>query len=404
MLNLKMHIKTLLFISVLISLQNKLNAQQTVVDSTLLNRVQALEDQAADRKPGEDNFMVAGLVTFGLVSHSVNADGVTTKSNSIVDGDNFEFSPLFLWRHGSKFLMEFEPSFSGDQLGVNWADISYFAAPGLIIRGGYLVLPFGTYSKRLAAGWINKLATDPEGVADVPPLSDYGVEVEGGFQAGIMKWSYDVAISNGMQLNQDGTLQNANLSATNNNKNFSGRIGWLPFGNSSLELGLSGMTGKLGDPGSKFENAKSNMFAIDLNLVENINPFQLNIKGQYNMIDINQSDYINPNDSGSYSFSNRTTTGYIMAALRPVLASNSFIKNCELAVRYGNYTTPQNSLIGMKDNSFAVGLNYWISWRTVVHLTYETIKSTSTISENLGGTPGAVTTGNSIYLQFSIQL
>jgi hypothetical protein len=404
MLNLKMHIKILLFISVLISLQNKLNAQQTVVDSTLLNRVQTLEDQAADRKPGEDNFMVAGLTTFGFVSHSVKADGITTKSNSIVDGDNFEFSPLFLWRHGSKFLMEFEPSFSGDQLGVNWADISYFAAPGLIIRGGYLVLPFGTYSKRLAAGWINKLATDPEGVADVPPLSDYGVEVEGGFQAGIMKWSYDVAVSNGMQLNQDGTLQNANLSATNNNKNFSGRIGWLPFANSSLELGLSGMTGKLGDPGSKFENAKSNMFAIDLNLVENINPFQLNIKGQYNIIDISQSDYINPNDSSGYSFSNRTTTGYIMAALRPVLSSNNFIKNCELAVRYGNYTTPQNSLIGMKDNSFAIGLNYWISWRTVVHLTYETIKSTSTVSENLGGTPGAVTTGNSIYLQFSIQL
>ena len=164
------------------------------------------------------------------------------------------------------------------------------------------------------------------------------------------------------------------------------------------------MSRKLGEPGSKFENAKSNMFAIDLNLVENINPFQLNIKGQYNVIDVNQSDYINPDDSSSYSFSNKTTTGYIMAALRPVLSSNSFIKNCEIAVRYGNYTTPQNSLIGTKDNSFAVGLNYWISWRAVVHLTYEKIKSTSTISENLGGTPGAVASSNSIYLQFSIQL
>ncbi|MEO8713074.1 MAG: hypothetical protein ABI405_13165 [Parafilimonas sp.] len=404
MLNLKAHNQILLSALLLFSIQNNVSAQQTVVDSALLNRVQVLEEQAADRKPGEDNFMVAGLVTFGLASHSIKADGTTTRSNSIVDGDNFEFSPLFLWRHGNKFLMEFEPTFAGDQVGVNWADISYFAAPGLIIRGGYLVLPFGTYSKRLAAGWINKLATDPEGVADLPPLSDYGVEAEGGFQTGTMKWNYDVAISNGMQLNQDGTIQNANLSATNNNKNVCGRIGWLPFANSSLELGLSGMTGKLGDPGSKFENAKSNMFAVDLNLVENINPFQLNIKGQYNVIDINQSDYINPDDSSNYSFSNRTTTGYIMVALRPVLSSNNFIKNCEIAARYGNYTTPQNSLIGMKDNSLAVGLNYWISWRTVVHLTYEAIKSKSTISENLGGTPGALTQTNSIYLQFSIQL
>jgi hypothetical protein len=396
--------KLLLFIALFFLIQDKLAAQQTVVDSTLLNRVQALEDEAAARKPGEDNFMIVGLTTFGFVSHSVKADGKTTNSNSIVDGDNFEFSPMFLWRHGNKFLMEFEPSFAGDQLGVNWADISYFAAPGLIIRGGYLVLPFGTYSKRLAAGWINKLATDPEGVADVPPLSDYGVEVEGGFQAGTMKWNYDVAISNGMQLNQDGTLQNANLSATNNNKNFCGRIGWLPFANSSVELGLSGMTGKLGDPGSKFASAKSNMFAVDLNVVENFNPFQLNIKGQYDLIDINQSDYTNPADSGAYSFSNRTKTGYIMMALRPVLSSNNFIKNCEIAARYGNYTTPENSLMGTKDNSLAVGLNYWISWRTVVHLTYEVIKSESTVSEMLGGTPGAITNNNSIYLQFSIQL
>ena len=393
-----------LMVFILAILGTKINAQQTVTDSAVLARLQALEQHAADRKPGEDNFMVAGLVTFGLVSHHTNADGVTTKSNSIVDGDNFEFSPLFLWRHGSKFLMEFEPSFAGGELGVNWADISYFAAPGLIVRAGYLVLPFGSYSKRLAAGWINKLATDPIGVADLPPLTDYGVEAEGGFQAGTMKWNYDVAISNGMQLNQDGSIQNAGLAPTNNNKNFTGRIGWLPFANSALELGISGMTGKLGDPGSKFQSARSNMFAGDLNLIENISALQLNIKGQYNVIDITQSEYTNPADSSNYTFSNRTTTGYIMVALRPVLSSNDFIKNLEIAARYGNYTTPQNSLMGTKDNSLALGINYWISWRSVIHLTYEGIKSKSTISENLGGTPGAIEKNNSIYLQFSIQL
>ena len=59
--------------------------------------------------------------------------------------------------------MEFEPSFADGTLGVNWADVSYYAAPGLIVRAGYLVLPFGMYNKRLAAGWIDKLATDPSG-------------------------------------------------------------------------------------------------------------------------------------------------------------------------------------------------------------------------------------------------
>ncbi len=65
---------------------------------------------------------------------------------------------MFLWRHGDKILLEFEPSFADNQLGVNWAAVSYFVTNGLILRGGYLVLPFGTYSKRLAAGWIDKLS------------------------------------------------------------------------------------------------------------------------------------------------------------------------------------------------------------------------------------------------------
>ncbi|HEV3249586.1 MAG TPA: hypothetical protein VGZ71_01460, partial [Puia sp.] len=84
--------------------------------------------------------------------------------------------------------------------------------------------------------------------------------------------------------------------------------------------------------------------------------------------------------------------------------ANKILKNFELAARFGNYTTPANSLRGTKDNSFAVGLDYWVNWRTVVKFSYEAIKGTNTISANLGGTTGAVTQSNSMYLQFSIQL
>ena len=375
------------------------------VDSSLLDRINALEKQTAYTKPGEDHFMVAGLTTFGFVRNKTTATFAgsrqVSKTNSLADADHYEFSPMFLWRHGDKFLLEFEPSFTGGELGVNWADVSYFASPGLIIRAGYLALPFGAYNKRLAAGWINKLASDPEGVAGA---SDYAVEVEGGIQTGNMKWNYDVALSNGMQLLQDGTLQNAGIADNNKNKMITGRIGWLPFSNSSLELGVSVMTGKVGDAGSPFQNVKANMYALDLSLVENIKPFQLNIKGQYSVNDVDRADYINPTDSSAYSFTNHTGTGYIMAALRPMFIRNKIIKNLEVAARYGNYTTPANSLWGTKDNSLAVGLNYWMNWRTVLRFSYEAIKGNNTVSTNLGGTPGAITQSNSMYLQFSIQL
>ncbi|MEO9211424.1 MAG: hypothetical protein ABI208_10015 [Ginsengibacter sp.] len=399
-------IQGLAFICFFLILSNVSAAQNptTVVDSSLLDRIDALEQAASYTKPGDDHFMVAGLATFGFVRNKTTTSfgGVSqvSKTNSLGDADHYEFSPMFLWRHGNKFLLEFEPSFSGDQLGVNWADVTYFALPGLIIRGGYLVLPFGAYNKRLAAAWINKFASDPEGI---PGLTDYGVEVEGGLQAGDMKWSYDVAISNGLQLLPDGSTQTVGITDNNKNKTITARIGWLPLSNSSLELGASLLTGKVGDAGTKTGNVMANMYALDLNLVENIKPFQLNIKGQYSITDISHTDYINPVDSSSYSFNNHTTTGYIMASLRPILYK-SFIKNFEIAARYGNYTSPDNSLFGTKDNSLALGLNYWLNWRTVVRYTYEAINETNRVSTGLGGTHGAITKSNSMYVQFSIQL
>ena len=189
----------------------------------------------------ESQFMVAGLLTFGFVNQSTTNTfgGVksTDKTNSLGDADRFEFSPMLLWRHGDHLLLEFEPSFDGNSIGVNWADVSYFVAPGLIVRGGYLVLPFGSYNKRLAAGWINKLTSDPMGM-DVAG-TDFGIEIQGGLPLGNMKWSYDVSLTNGFLLNNDGTISGVGISALNNGKTVCGRLSLLPFSNSSLEIGVS---------------------------------------------------------------------------------------------------------------------------------------------------------------------
>lgn len=390
------------FVFLLLSMVTKAQEPTTVVDSSLLERVDELEREASYIKPEEDHILIAGLLTFGFVSNKTtttfNGSKQVSETNNIGDADHFEFSPMLLWRHGKKFLLEFEPSFSADGLGVNWAAVSYFATPGLILRGGYLVLPFGSYNKRLAAGWINKLASDPEGIDEA---TDFAVEMEGGLQTGDMKWSYDFALSNGMQLLPDGTTQFVGITDNNKNKTFTGRIGWLPLANSSLELGVSLMTGKVADAGL---NTTANLYAADLNLVENIKPFQLNIKGQYSETKIDHADYINPQDLSSYSFDNHTKSGYIMAALRPMFSPNKVVKNFELAARYGNYTTPANSLWGTEDNSLSIGLNYWLSWRTVVRASYEAIKGTNKVSANLGGSTGEVTQSNSMYVQFCIEL
>jgi hypothetical protein len=393
-------------ISLLFAAQvNNVNAQQkaTQIDSGLMDRITALEQQVANTKPGEDHFLVVGLTTFGFVTNktvnTLNGVRTTNRTSTFGDANRFEFSPMLLWRHGDKLLLEFEPSFNNDGLSVNWADIAYFVTPGLIIKGGYLVIPFGIYNKRLAAGWINKLATDPIGLG-VPVTTDYGVEFEGGLPLGDMKWNYDVAITNGMQLLPDGQLQGTGVSG----KTFTARLGLLPFSNSALEIGVSGLTGKVGDQGGVFGNARGNMFAFDLNYIQPVKPFAVNVKAQYNVVNINRQDYVNPNDSTqTYSFNNHSTSGFASLSLRPIYLDNKVFKNFEIAFRYANYTSPQNSAWGSKNDQVTEGLAYWINWRTVLKLTHENLTGNSTTNPFIA--PGTGNTKSNLwFIQFSVQL
>jgi hypothetical protein len=385
-------------------LGTRLFAQDKGVDSALLDRVSELEKQVNYRKAGEDHFMVVGLTTIGwnLNKTTVTSGGVSqsVKTNSFPDDANFEFSPMFLWRHGTKFLMEFEPSYSsGGGLGVNWADVSYFAAPGLIIRAGFFVVPFGIYNKRLSAGWIDKLATNPP-AADIPPASDYGIEVEGGFPLGNMKWNYDVSLTNGNQLLADGEIQGVGSIDNNLNKTVTARLGLLPFSNSSLEIGVSGQLGTVGDAGAPNITAQSKAFAVDLNYVRLFSPILVNIKGQYNNVFVTDQNYVNPSDSSNYTFNNRTTTGFGQISLRPTGASSDFVKNLEIAYRYSNFISPSGSLWGQKSNFSEAALLYWISWRTVIKCAYQWNNNNSTSI----GSEGTTTQSNTLFIQFSIQL
>ena len=381
---------------------------QSNTDSTLYK----LQQEVNSLKSGENHFMVAGLTTFGFVSSSIKTNGKLqnpARTNTF-DGDNFEFSPMMLWRHGKKLLLEFEPSFDGNQIGVNWACASYFVTNGLIIRAGYFVLPFGMYNKRLAAGWIDKVATDPIGVADLPPASDWGVEVEGGLQLGSMKASYDVALTTGYQIvhdgAQDGALQNPNgsgLTDNNNNKMVTGRVSLLPIANSSLEIGFSGQYGNVGDTNdSLYKNATSMAYAVDLTYLADLGPLLLNIKGQYNVINVSKQAFPSTDSTSAgktYTFSNTTTSYFGQVSLRPVAIHNKILRNFELAFRYTDFMTPKGSLWEQNTTQTSIGLDYWLSWRSILKLTYETV---NTNNFKLGKA-GDVTKANYIYLQYSVQ-
>ena len=380
--------------------------KQAAVDSTILNRLDYLEKEVSVQKKRDSHFMVVGLATMGFVlsTNTVNQSGIsnTTKTNSLADADRFEFSPMLLWRHGKNLLIEFEPSWDGNALGVNWGDVSYFVRPGLIVRAGYIVLPFGIYNKRLAAGWINKVGSDPVGVADSPPGSDFGVEIEGGLPLGSMKWTYDISLTNGMQLLPNGAIQNAGIVDNNKNKTVTGRMSLLPFSNSCLELGVSGLYGTVGDANTGQTSALSTMYAFDLNFVQKVGPLMVNVKGQYNQVNISSLNYQNPSDSSTYTFNNQSSSYFAQLSLRPVTAPG-ILKNFEIAGRYINYTTPAKSSWGEITNEYNLALDYWLTWRSVIKVVYESRLVKNNTPVNLGGTPGDWNRINNFILQYAVQ-
>jgi len=369
--------------------------------------IQAAVKAATVPKPFDSHFMVVGLATFGYAHTWTNtkSSGVSlgkTVTSTFGNDPEFEFSPMFLWRHSDKLLLEFEPSFDGTNLGVNWADVSYFLCPGLIARAGYIVLPFGTYNKRLAAGWIDKVATDPIGITSSPVESDWGIELEGGAALGSMKINYDASLTNGFQLLQDGTIQNPGITDNNIGKTITGRFGWLPISNSSLEIGASGLYGKAGDANSMYQNATTYMGAGDIQYVFSNSNVTLNLKGQYNVQYVTRENYANPSDtSQTYSYNNLSMGYYAMAAVRPV-SSNKILRNFEFAARYSQYDSPKNSSWESHSRQITAGIDYWLTWRTVLKLTYENLYSSNPDNTNLGIT-NLRSDQNILFVQFSVQ-
>ena len=339
----------------------------------------------------DSHFMVVGLATVGFLNTwSVNkvttpTGMVSTKvptTNSLGDVSHFEFSPMFLWRHSDNIMVEFEPSFNNGGLGVNWACITYFAYPGIMIRAGYLVLPFGTYNKRLAAGWICKLPTDPISITSSPVGSDWGIELQGGRQVGKMKISYDVALTNGFTLSAaDGSISNPDVNSVDNNlgKTVTGRFGWLPLSNSSLEIGASGLWGKAGDANTQYKNVSTAMGALDFQWVYAKKPVSINIKAEADLQYVTNASYANPAPQTAFD------STYL-----------------ELAVRYSEYQAPKGSAFESRQRQISAGVCYWINWRTVFKVGYENLITTNPDNTEIGIT-NLKNVQNILYAQFSVQ-
>ena len=339
-------------------------------------------------QPEKKEYSNTGFLLTGYTNASFISEG---KNNSFGD---VGFSPIFLWRPAKHFFFEgeLEMEFEDGQLHLNleYANINCVLNKYITFRFGRFLTPFGTFQNLYHPSWINKLPLTPLGFGHdgVGPSSEIGAALGGGFPIGSSKLNYSIYVSNGPVLNlgdeepgEEGNLMYENYSDNNKNKAIGGRIGFLPFLNSSLELGVSVQSAKPGDTGSEYEKINTLMYAYDLNYVKQIDFLKgtVDVKAQLNVVNVDNAIYPDHDDStgmGTYTYENKRDVLYVQLAYRPTMSKNKVIKNFEGVIRHSALNLPEYAEENKDVTQNIFGLNYWANWRTVVKAAYQPDKDT----------------------------
>ncbi len=342
--------------------------------------------------PGNTTFLLSGAAWFGF---NYNNDA-EVKFNF----NSYGFTPVMLWKLSDRMFLESEIEISNGEIELEYAKLSYSVNDYMTIGAGRMLTPFGAYGEHWEPAFVERFPNDP-----LRPDDDFlpdnthlywgaimGMDVRGGFPVGSAKMNYALFVSNGPLLSTDengaptGIIQYENLLDENNdNKEIGGRLGVLPFSNSSLEIGVSakhGVAGNVDDP--EYEDIGATAFAADLNFVRAVRSIKsiVGIRGQFTQLSVDDANYL-LNDSVMYTFDNTTQNYFVQFSFRPSMVENNFLKNLEFLLRYNSLKPPEDAVWGGDAiTRLDIGIDYWLSWRTGLRFAYETTSYPGDLTTN----------------------
>lgn len=371
---------------------------------------QSLSQEAKAGKPGLRKFILSG-----------SADMIT-----LVDGETFDeglfgasWMPVFLWQPTKKLLFEGEfhidieaesgvggesgghthggaiaeteaaPGGSGAMIMLGYADLVYILNDYMTLTAGKFVSPFNSFAERLHPAWINKLPDAPIGLGHHgahAPAGEVGIQLRGGIPFGKMKMNYTAFVSNGPVLlaseEEGGKMSFENFMDNNKNKAIGGRIGLLPFSSSSLEIGGSFLTAKVGSEDTEYENIGALFYGGDVSYFKSISGFgDISLKGQWVSTGVDKANYtmdtmlmIMGTDTTymtEYTFDNQSQAYYAQLSYKPSKSEKNFIKNLEFVVRYDAMSMPEETAWAESDTRYTFGIDYWLQARSVIKLAYQ---------------------------------
>jgi len=319
----------------------------------------------------QKSFAAVGYTTLNYVASGGQA-GFTSAT----------YNPIFVYKVNDKLSFNSELEVEVADVGVwdgavalEFAEFNYQINDNLAIYGGKFLSPLGTYQARLHPAWVNKSINNPIGIQNevngikrLQGDSELGIGIRGGFYSGDARFNYDLYTTNGPGINDDGSVDFENAGGDiNASPAIGGRIGFLPFPNSTFELGLSAYSGRASLNGAA-KDINVNLFVFDLNYVKHTDAGNFDIKGQYNSQKVTDATY-----SGTkvpfQSFNNKTSAYYLQFAYR---LPDSKI---ELVNRISNFNVPNEVTWGADQTRYTIGIDYWVGWNSAFKFGYDIINN-----------------------------
>jgi hypothetical protein len=365
---------------------------------------------AQDFKPSQTQFMIRGYSHAGFEYKKSGDEKESTFVGSA-------FNPLFIFTHNNKLLFEAELEFGFEgnrlEIGFEYANVSYVLNDYATIRMGKFLLPLGSFVEKLHPAWINRLSNMPLGFGHdgIAPSSGVGAELRGTFPINGIKVGYSLYTTNGPTLEdgdhepeEAGMLRFENFEDNNNSKAIGGRFAIFPFTNSSLEVAGSFYSGTVGSAKDVlYENVGASLYALDLSYVKMISGIKgiVDIRSQYNYSSVDDATYFELEEGATepeaYTFENVSKAYYAQFSYRPTMSGSDFIKNLEFVTRYSELNTPEAAEWEQESTQMTYGINYWLSWRALLKMSYQV-----TNSEGGHGAPAGKVTTNGFFLHWAL--
>jgi len=285
--------------------------------------------------------------------------GYSDRQNTNGSFDTAKFAPIFHYQWKDLVLLETELEFSlqddgSTEVGMEYLTIDVLFNDYAALVAGKFISPLGQFRQNVHPSWINKLPSAPSGFGHdgAAPIADVGAQVRGGVPIGDKRLNYALYIGNGPELVSSGgeitAVETLGVARDQDGeKVYGGRVGFLPI--PSLEIGLSGATGKVGISGEA--DRDYGVYGADFNY--NAKKFQ--IRGEYIAQEVGASATSSAPDSAKWA------AYYLQGAYK-------LPYNLEAVVRYGDFDTPEAE---ESQTQWVTGMNYLFAPQLMGKVAYE---------------------------------